>query len=165
MKRKALIHIGHALMSPQIQPFKHVTSETQACHNLQPISDMSTSQSNNTFKQVCRQILKLQQNIMNYVFLSSCAHWHWKLRLPFHPDTANMKNVHVAVILTLHGHKILKLCMVFKDKNHFKTKFIIPCSYFSTKTHKSVPKYMLNKIKIKNSKNSYFWKFTTVKDR
>jgi len=70
---------------------------------------------NSTFKKVCRHILKLQQNIMNYVFLLFCVHWQWKLSLTFHPDTANLKNVQMAAILTSLGHKILKLYMVSKD--------------------------------------------------
>lgn len=140
-----------------------MTSETHACHNLQPTSGMSTGHSNNTFKQVCRHVLKLQQNILNYVFLLFCVHWHWKLSLTFHPDTANLKNVQMAAIFTSLGHKILKLHMVrHKKKVYRNTIFIFfktfammmvhslkICTAISSKTQKIIPKYMLNKIRKK----------------
>lgn len=126
----ALVQIGHALMTVhKSNSSNNMTPETHACHNLQPISGMSTGHSNNTFKQVCRHVLKLQQNIMNYVFLFFRVQWQWKLSLTFYPDTITLKNVQMAVIFTSLGHKILKLYTLSKDK---KIKFIvIPSSYFS----------------------------------
>jgi len=124
-----LIRIGHDLMTLHKSKSSNTWLLKHTRHNLQAISGMRTGQSKRTFK-ACRHVLKLKQNIMNYVFLLFCVHWHWKLSLTFHPDTANLKNVQMTVILTSLGHKILKLYMVSKDIK--KKKFIIiPSSYFS----------------------------------
>jgi hypothetical protein len=86
----ALIRIGHDLMTVHKSKSSNTWLLKHTRYNLQAISGMRTGQSKHTFK-ACRHVLKLKQNIMNYVFLLFCVHWHWKLSLTFHPDTANLK--------------------------------------------------------------------------
>jgi len=126
----ALIQIGHALMTVHksnssntwLLKHTHVTIYSQYLAWVQASPTTPLSRSADIF-------LKLQQNVMNYVFLLFCVQWHWKLCLTFPPVTANLKNVQMAAILTSLGHKILKFYMVSKTKRKF---IILSSTYFSS---------------------------------